>query len=268
MILSALILGVTLTIAPARAEVVLGDVVSFNVKADGKWVVLDDRAVSLKIDDGKGKAFVYVRHLADPTKEPGGPITWTPTRAGAYTVEATLGAATAKTKVKVKPAKSGATELFWRMETSKGAMIFRFLPEAAPNHVAHFADLIQRKFYDGLTFDRVLKGFMAQGGHGDEAEYTLPPEFSNDARFRHTHGRLSTARADDPASGSSQFFICFKDAQSLDGKYTVFGELIEGKDALAAIEAIGAQADPEPPKEIVKITKATLVPLKLKGESK
>lgn len=279
MTLATLLLGVTLTIAPAKAEVVLGDVVELDVRADGVRCILDDRAVSLKIDDGH-HSFVYVRHVDSLPKLADGPIVWMPTRAGAYTIEARFKDATAKTTVTVTPTSDGATRLGWRMETTKGAMTFEFAPEPfAPNHVAHFAALIHRKFFDGLTFHRVIRGFMAQGGdplgNGEGGPgYTLPAEFETvvieggrvTARgtFAHIRGRVSTARDEDPNSGGSQFFICFNDLPRLRGKYSVFAALVDGDDTLTAIEAIGSIGD-RPPSEIVKITKSTLVPVKPRG---
>jgi cyclophilin family peptidyl-prolyl cis-trans isomerase len=100
-----------------------------------------------------------------------------------------------------------------------------------------------------------------QGGPG----YTLPAEFTSDPKYSHTFGRLSMARTPDPDSAGSQFFICFERATFLDGKYTVFGEVSEGKETVEKIEAIGAERDPQKPKEIVKITKAVLVPLPPRG---
>jgi cyclophilin family peptidyl-prolyl cis-trans isomerase len=288
----ALLLGLTLSVAPVKPEVTLGEPVQFTMTLtnDGAservpTLALDQRSAALWLES-RGQSFVLVHRAerAPETKEIKrgetwtDTLEWTPVRAGEYDFDAHYAATTTanvtihKTEVRihVKPAANGATELGWRLETTKGAMTVHFLPEAAPNHVAHFADLARRGFFDGLTFHRVIKGFMAQGGDplgtGEGGPgYTLPAEFSTEARFKHAPGRVSTARDEDPDTGGSQFFVCFKDVPRLDGKYTVFGELLDGTDTLRAIEAIGAEPDPKDPtgkpSEIVKITKSSLVPI-------
>ena len=249
--------------------------VAWEGKEDVPELVLDGGAVVLTIGEGTGR-FVHRRSLDKGVAvtrhdASGGPLSntvaWTPVRAGEFPIEAVFGGrAVGRTKVTVKPATNGATELGWRMATTRGDMTFRFLPEAAPNHVAHFADLVRKGFFDGLGFHRVIRGFMAQGGDplgtGEGGPgWSIPAEFSKDPKFSHIRGRLSTARDDNPNSGGSQFFICFKEVPRLDGKYTVFGEMVEGDETLKKIEEIGAAKDPEPPKEIVRITSAKLVPL-------
>ena len=222
------------------------------------------------IDDGAHKW--ELRRKPDPVTGTAAParretLRWMPVRAGEYRIDCVYrDLRHIEWKVLVKPAKGGARELGARLETTKGPLVVRFLPEAAPNTVATIADLVGRGFFDGLGFHRVIRGFMAQGGDplgtGEGGPgFTIPAEFSSDPRFAHEPGRLSMARDDDPDSAGSQFFICFKKVPRLDGKYTVFGELVEGKDALERIEAIGAEKDPAPPSEIVTITKAALVPL-------
>ena len=109
-------------------------------------------------------------------------------------------------------------------------------PEIAPNTVNNFISLIKKNFYDGLIFHRVIPGFMIQGGcpNGNGMGgpgYTIKGEFTangfrND--LRHTRGVLSMARAMDPNSAGSQFFIMHEDSPHLDGQYAAFGKLIEG----------------------------------------
>ena len=103
-------------------------------------------------------------------------------------------------------------------------------PDVAPNHVARIKELVRQGFYDGLKFHRVIDGFMAQtgdpkgngtGGSGQK----INAEFNNK---HHGRGAVSMARASDPNSADSQFFICFKDAGFLDGQYTVWGQVIKG----------------------------------------
>lgn len=118
----------------------------------------------------------------------------------------------------------------------------------APITVSNFCDLVEKKFYDGLTFHRIIKDFMAQGGDpkGDGtggATRTIHGEFSENGEVNpiaHKRGTISMARAQDPDSASSQFFIMFKDNASLDGKYAAFGNVIAGMefiDELANVEA-------------------------------
>ena len=123
------------------------------------------------------------------------------------------------------------------IETKFGNIELKFFPEAAPGHVSNFLELAKKGFYDGTTFHRVIPGFMIQGGdpntkspdrsqHGMGGPgYTIKAEFSEKP---HKKGILSMARAQDPNSAGSQFFICVAKASSLDGKYSVFGEVTSG----------------------------------------
>ena len=116
-------------------------------------------------------------------------------------------------------------------------------PEIAPNTVNNFISLIQKGFYDGVIFHRVIKGFMLQGGDpkGTGAGgpgYSIAGEFSQNGfqnDLRHTAGVLSMARTMMPNSAGSQFFIMHKDAPHLDGAYAAFGKIIEGMDVVNAI---------------------------------
>ncbi len=125
--------------------------------------------------------------------------------------------------------------------TSKGESLGQiqlvFFPEIAPNHVANFVKLATDRFYDGTTFHRVIPGFMIQGGDPntksqDRATHGLGgPGHRIKAEFNsrpHKRGTLSMARANDPDSAGSQFFICVADANFLDWNYTVFGEVVSG----------------------------------------
>ena len=119
-------------------------------------------------------------------------------------------------------------------------------PEIAPQSVYNFISLIQKKFYDGLIFHRVISGFMIQGGDPEGIGvggpgYHIKGEFNingfkND--LKHTEGVLSMARAQDPDSAGSQFFIMHKDSPFLDGQYAAFGKLIEGMDVVNAIAEV------------------------------
>jgi peptidyl-prolyl cis-trans isomerase B (cyclophilin B) len=131
------------------------------------------------------------------------------------------------------------TETSAVIETKLGNIELRFFPDVAPNHVQNFIDLVKKGFYDGTTFHRVIPGFMIQGGdpntknpdrskHGFGGPgYTVKAEFNKNL---HRRGTLSMARSQDPDSAGSQFFICVADAPSLNGKYTVFGEVTAGMD--------------------------------------
>nr|WP_067215066.1 peptidylprolyl isomerase [Stappia indica] len=124
------------------------------------------------------------------------------------------------------------------METTQGQVVINLRPDLAPNHVARIKELAREGFYDGIVFHRVIEGFMAQtgcprgtgtGGSGKKlrAEFNAEP---------HVRGTCSMARAQDPNSGDSQFFICFNDARFLDRQYTVWGEVIEGMENVDKIK--------------------------------
>jgi cyclophilin family peptidyl-prolyl cis-trans isomerase len=133
------------------------------------------------------------------------------------------------------------------METSKGPVAIVLRPDLAPNHVARIKELARQGFYDGVVFHRVIDGFMAQtgdptgtgrGGSGRR----LKAEFS---REPHVRGVCSMARAADPDSADSQFFICFDDARFLDGQYTVWGKVTEGMENIDKIKRGEPVKDPD-----------------------
>lgn len=119
-------------------------------------------------------------------------------------------------------------------------------PEIAPKTVENFVELIQKKFYDGLIFHRVIAGFMIQGGDPEGTGmggpgYTITGEFSGNGfknDLKHSRGVLSMARAMDPNSAGSQFFIMHQDAPHLDGQYAAFGKLTEGFETLDQIAGV------------------------------
>ncbi|WP_018184523.1 peptidylprolyl isomerase [Kaistia granuli] len=124
------------------------------------------------------------------------------------------------------------------LETTQGTAVIALRPDLAPLHVARIKELAREGFYDGIVFHRVIDGFMAQtgdptgtgmGGSGKK----LKAEFS---REPHVRGTASMARAQNPDSGDSQFFLCFGDARFLDGQYTVWGQVIEGMDNIDKIK--------------------------------
>jgi peptidyl-prolyl cis-trans isomerase B (cyclophilin B) len=148
------------------------------------------------------------------------------------------------------------------LHTEAGDIQLEFFPDKAPGHVDNFISLAEKGFYDGTIFHRVIPNFMVQGGCPDGTGMGGPGH-NVDAEFNdvhHARGILSMARAADPNSAGSQFFICHGDAAFLDGQYTAFGKMVAGDEALDTIA--GAQTRPggegSSPVEPVKITKVTV----------
>ena len=136
-----------------------------------------------------------------------------------------------------------------------GDVVIKLHPDLAPGHVQRITDLAKEGFYDGVVFHRVIPGFMAQGGDptgsgmGGSQLPDLKAEFST---HPHVRGTCSMARAQNPNSANSQFFICFDDAGFLDNQYTVWGQVESG------MEYVDALPVGEPPREPGKILKATV----------
>ncbi len=140
------------------------------------------------------------------------------------------------------------------LNTTQGQIEIELLPDVAPNHVARITELAGEGFYDGIIFHRVISGFMAQtgdptgtgmGGSGQK----LKAEFSD---YQYREGTVGMARAMNPDSGDSQFFICFDGCGHLTGQYTVWGQVSRGMDVVYKL-AVG-----EPPAEPDSITSAEL----------
>jgi len=130
------------------------------------------------------------------------------------------------------------------IETKFGNIELKFFPDVAPNHVNNFIELAKKGFYDGTTFHRVIPDFMIQGGdpnskNPDKSTHGMGgPGYSVKAEFNampHKRGTLSMARAASPDSAGSQFFICVAARPNLDGKYTVFGEVVSGMEVVDKI---------------------------------
>ena len=140
-------------------------------------------------------------------------------------------------------------------ETTKGNVVIEMRPDLAPGHVTHIKKLVREGFYDGLSFHRVIDGFMAQGGcpkgtgTGGSKYPDIKAEFSS---APHMRGVCSMARSSMPNSANSQFFICFADARFLDGQYTVWGKVTEGMDNVDTF------MKGEPPRNPEKIIKAKI----------
>ena len=141
------------------------------------------------------------------------------------------------------------------LETTKGEVKINMRPDLAPNHVARIKQLVSEGFYDGIVFHRVIEGFMAQTGcpHGTGTGGSKYPDLKAEFNAEpHVRGTVSMARAQNPNSANSQFFICFGDARFLDRQYTVWGEVVSGMENVDKIKR------GEPVKDPDKIVKATL----------
>ena len=146
------------------------------------------------------------------------------------------------------------------METTKGRVVIEMLPDLAPDHVARIKELAREGAYDGVVFHRVIEGFMAQtgdvkfgktggkdfaparAGMGGSDKPDLKAEFSN---MNHGRGTCSMARAQNPNSANSQFFICFGDASFLNRQYSVWGQVIEGMEHVDKIKRGEPVQDPD-----------------------
>lgn len=144
----------------------------------------------------------------------------------------------------------------WTLELSNGGkVVIQLRPDVAPQHVYRIQELSAHGFYNGLAFHRVIPGFMAQGGdpkgsgEGGSTLPDLPAEFND---LPHMRGVVSMARTEEPNSANSQFFIMLAPTFKLDHKYSAFGRVIEGMDAVDGI-AVG-----EPPSQPTKIVRATI----------
>lgn len=139
------------------------------------------------------------------------------------------------------------------LEIPEGKVVIALRPDLAPKHVERLKKLAEEGFYDGVKFHRVIEGFMAQGGDptgtgsGGSSYPDLPAEFTKEARFE--RGTVGMARTMDPHSANSQFFIMFAPCPSLDGQYTIVGQVIEGMEAVDKIKrgsgASGMVKDPD-----------------------
>ena len=145
------------------------------------------------------------------------------------------------------------------MRTNRGDIVIELFENEAPNTVANFISLVDKKFYDGLTFHRVLENFMAQGGcpKGDGTAgpgYSIPCECYTDNFRKHFRGTLSMAHAGRD-TGGSQFFLTFLPTPHLDGKHTAFGRVVEGMDVLQKLKRRDPQKEDAPePDKIIEAT--------------
>jgi len=134
------------------------------------------------------------------------------------------------------------------LETTQGPVTIEMRPDLAPKHVERIKTLVNEGFYDGIVFHRVIDGFMAQTGcphgtgTGGSSYPNLPAEFNKEP---HVRGTCSMARAQNPDSANSQFFICFDDARFLDGQYTVWGKVTSGMENVDKIKRGEPVRDPD-----------------------
>ncbi len=141
---------------------------------------------------------------------------------------------------------------FWNLKTSEGRIVIRFMPDVAPLHVSSTIALTRTGFYDGLRFHRVVTGFMAQGGCSNgtgtgSCGFTYGGEFRDDV-IHDRPGLLSMANSG-PGTDGSQFFITFGPAAHLDGKHTIFGEVVDGMKTVRRLEKAGSEGG-KPSKEL------------------
>ncbi|MFT5163513.1 MAG: peptidyl-prolyl cis-trans isomerase B (cyclophilin B) [Alteromonadaceae bacterium] len=151
------------------------------------------------------------------------------------------------------------SQYFWDLETNKGKITIQLMPKVAPMHVSSTMYLTRLGFYDGIIFHRVIPGFMAQGGdprgQGTGGPgYKYAGEF-NDAPSHDKPGMLSMANSG-PNTDGSQFFITFKPTPFLDGKHTIFGEVVQGMETVTALEKLGSRSGKT--SEPLSIVKATI----------
>lgn len=147
-----------------------------------------------------------------------------------------------------------------KLQTNKGDIVVALYENEAPIATANFISLVEKGYYNGLVFHRVLPGFMAQGGDpkGDGSGgpgYTIPDECRQENHREHFRGTLSMAKTAEPDTGGSQFFLTFVPTSHLDGKHTAFGRVIEGMDVLAKLQ----RTEPTRPPVLDKIVKATVI---------
>ncbi len=154
------------------------------------------------------------------------------------------------------------------IKTNHGTIVVELLPDVAPKMVENFKELSGSGFYNGTTFHRVIPGYMIQGGDplskDDNPDNDgkggspkkMPAEFTR--KYSHVRGMVSTARTDDPNSGSCQFFIMHRDSKGLDGQYTIFGKVIEGMETVDKIAAVRTSKPGDRPLQKVVMESVTI----------
>jgi peptidyl-prolyl cis-trans isomerase B (cyclophilin B) len=196
---------------------------------------------------------------------------------GATLMAISLVAADEKKDLSAEPKKSetpASTNEVAVIKTAAGEMVAEFWPDVAPKTVENFKKLAKQGFYDGTAFHRIIKGFMIQGGDPktkdvskDEEYGSGDPGYKIKAEFndrKHVRGVLSMARAQNPDSAGSQFFIMLDPAPSLDRQYTGFGKLIKGEDVLMKIGdspvTRSRSGEQSKPKQRIEVESIKIVP--------
>ena len=185
-----------------------------------------------------------------------------PLQAGVIAAVAVMLCVSCGGKTEVKPTVE-KPELRAVIKTKFGDIEFKFLPDVAPRHVENFIKLAKDGFYDGTIFHRVIPGFMIQGGDPNTKDslkkdtygqggpgYTIEAEFNDTP---HKRGIVSMARAQEPDTAGSQFFIVVEDSPYLDGKYTAFGKVTKGIGVADKIANV-PRDERDNPKELVEMT--------------
>ncbi|MFZ4985890.1 MAG: peptidylprolyl isomerase [Blastocatellia bacterium] len=218
--------------------------------------------------DGQFTAFGQITEGMEVVEQ----ISLVPTDAGERTIDPVRIVSVTIEPVREEPFRIAGVEEMRReviLRTSLGDMTLALDPDLAPEHVRNFLNLVQTGWYDRTAFHRIVPGFVVQGGVGstrldgkphyaDKWVRTLPPEFSQTRK--HLRGSLSMARTDDPNSASTSFFIVLAPATNLDGKYTIFGKLVDGFDTLDKLEKVGRGPDGQTPVERVELLEAVIKP--------
>lgn len=150
-----------------------------------------------------------------------------------------------------------------KLTTTEGEVVLELFEDHAPNAVANFITLVEKGFYNGVIFHRVLPGFMAQGGDPEGTGaggpgYNIISEFDREDHRKHFRGSLSMANTGEPNSGGSQFFITYRATPHLDGRHTVFGRVIDGMEVVADFQEVDPN-NPDPRFEPTKIVEAEVL---------
>ncbi len=190
---------------------------------------------------------------AAPTAEPFAPATSVAVPTAAAAPVSTKKTYTAAPPMTIDPAKSYTATI----TTPRGDIVVKLRPDLAPQSVNNFVFLAREGFYDGLTWHRVIQGFMAQGGDplgtgGGGPGYTIKDEFTQQVKFDKP-GVLAMARPSVPDSAGSQFFITTAPAPHLDGQYTIFGEVTKGQEIVDGIPLRDPATAPAPGEQITKV---------------
>ncbi len=148
----------------------------------------------------------------------------------------------------------------WNLETNEGLIVVKLKPETAPMHVSSTIYLTRLGFYDGVSFHRIIPNFMAQGGDPEGTGrggpgYTYDGEF--DDKVKHDKGGMLSMANSGPGTDGSQFFLTFTATPWLDGKHTIFGEVVDGTEVLKKMEKLGTRGSGRP-RARVEIKKATI----------